>query len=248
MKFKNQMIDKIFVFFWTIWCVLIFIIAMSVFIIFFFIGVNIPSKRLLRAMHFFPVRMAELVLWLFGIQVKIHHLNLIDKHKQYILISNHTSYIDALVSAKASRHLYKKYIGKAEILNYPILGYLLKKIYVPVQRDNKNSRKKTMKKLHQFLTDGVSLVIYPEGTCNTSGKLLKEFKNGAFNLSIQTKIPIAIFTTVNAKEIMPRKGLKIRPGVIDVYWDTILYPENYSLETLDKMKSDAKETMIKHLV
>lgn len=198
-------------------------------------------------MHFFPVRAAELVLWLFGIKVIIHNPQLINDNKQYILVSNHTSYIDALVSAKASRNVYKKYIGKAEILNYPVLGYLLRKIYVPVQRDDKGSRKNSMGKLHQFLSNGASVVIFPEGTCNTTNKPLKEFKNGAFNLSLQTGIPIAVFTILNAKEIMPRKLLKIRPGVIDVYCNTIIFPKNYSIESLEQMKSDTRKEMMKYL-
>lgn len=171
-----------------------------------------------------------------GIKVEIHHQELLDEEKQYILIGNHMSYLDALVSAVASKN-YKKYIGKAEILHYPVMGYLLRKLYVPVQRDQKTSRKWSMESMFKYLQDGASMVIFPEGTCNTTPELLKDFKDGAFSLSVQLKIPIAVSTYVGVGEIMPRKLLSIRPGKIHVYWNKIIEPDKFSLEDIDEMKN-----------
>lgn len=177
-----------------------------------------------------------------GIKVKVHNMDLLDKQKQYIFIGNHMSYLDALISAVSNKN-YKKYIGKAEILNYPVLGYLLKKLYVPVQRDQKESRKWSMEAMFKYLKDGAGMVIFPEGTCNTTHELLKEFKDGAFSLSIQLNIPIAVCTIVGAAELMPRKLLSIRPGKIEVYWTKIIDPNAYTLDQIHLMKEDAKAEM-----
>ena len=194
-------------------------------------------------MHYTPVWFSHIVLFLMGIQVKVHNISLLDKNKQYILIGNHMSYLDALISAVASKN-YKKYIGKAEVLKYPVIGYLLKKLYVPVQRNQKQSRKWSMEAMFKHLQDGASMVIFPEGTCNTTTALLKDFKDGAFSLSVQLKIPLAVSTIVGAAELMPRNFLLIRPGVINVYWNTILNPDKYSLDNLAQMKQDTKNEMI----
>jgi 1-acyl-sn-glycerol-3-phosphate acyltransferase len=199
-----------------------------------------------RAMHFAPIHFSHIVLFLMRIKVVVHNKELLDDSKQYILIGNHMSYLDALISAVASSN-YKKYIGKAEILNYPVMGYLLKKLYVPVQRDRKVSRKWSMETMYKYLKDGASMVIFPEGTCNTTPKLLKEFKGGAFSLSLQLKIPIATCTIVGAAELMPRKLLSIRPGTIHVYWNKVLLPEDFSLEAMDEMKIEAKLAMLPQL-
>ena len=193
-------------------------------------------------MHFVPVYFSHVVLFLMGIRVKVHNMDMIDKDKQYILIGNHMSYLDALISAVASKN-YKKYIGKAEILNYPVLGYLLRKLYVPVQRDQKSSRKWSMESMFKYLQDGASMVIFPEGTCNTTKDLLKGFKDGAFSLSVQLQIPIAVCAITGAGDLMPRKLLSIRPGVIHVHWLKVINPKNYTLEDLDKMKEIAKAEM-----
>lgn len=243
MKFKNPFIDKVFVFFWTLWCASIFVSALIIIFPILLIGLNIPSKKVYRLMHFLPIYFSHLLLFLMGIKVKIHNQNLLSKDKQYILIGNHMSYLDALISAVASEN-YKKYIGKAEILKYPVLAYLLKKLYVPVQREEKQSRKWSMEAMFKYLKDGASMVVFPEGTCNTTSELLKDFKDGAFSLSIQLKIPLAVCAIVGAAEIMPRKLLSIRPGTVNVYWLKILEPSDYTLADLSQMKQDCKKEML----
>lgn len=197
-------------------------------------------------MHFLPVYFSHIVLVFMGIKVKVYGKELLDKEKQYILVGNHMSYLDALISAVASDN-YKKYIGKAEILNYPVLGYLLKKLYVPVQRDQKESRKWSMEAMFKYLKDGASMVIFPEGTCNTTENLVKEFKDGAYSLSLQLNIPIAICTIVGAAELMPRKLLSLRPGYIEVHWTKILEPKDYTTEDIETMKSISQAEMIQIL-
>ena len=208
-----------------------------------FIGLNIPSKKVYRAMHNAPIYFSHITLFLMGIKVKVHNQDLLDKEKQYILVGNHMSYLDALIAAVASKN-YKKFIGKAEILKYPVLGYLLKKLYVPVQRDQKESRKWSMDAMFKYLKDGASMVIFPEGTCNTTSAHLKEFKDGAFSLSIQLNIPLAVCTIVGAADLMPRKLLSLRPGKINVYWTKILDPTAYVLANLDVMKNDVKAEIL----
>lgn len=242
MKFKNPLVDKLFVLIWTLWCSLMFLTALVIVFPILFIGLNIPSKRLYRAMHFAPIYFSHITLFLMGMKIKVHNLELLDEDKQYILVGNHMSYLDALISGVASEN-YKKYIGKAEILNYPVLGYLLKKLYVPVQRDQKESRKWSMETMFKYLKDGASMVIFPEGTCNTTKAHLKEFKDGAFSLSIQLNIPLAVCTIVGAADLMPRKLLSLRPGKIDVYWTKILDPKDYKLDDLETMKNDVKAQM-----
>lgn len=194
-------------------------------------------------MHFAPIYFSHATLFLMGIRVNVHNLALLDTTQQYILVGNHMSYLDALISAVASKN-YKKYIGKAEILHYPVMGYLLKKLYVPVQRDQKESRKWSMEAMFKYLKDGASMVIFPEGTCNTTSGLLKDFKDGAFSLSVQLNIPLAVCTIVGAADLMPRKLLSLRPGKIEVYWTKILDPKHYEISNLDDMKLDVKAEML----
>jgi 1-acyl-sn-glycerol-3-phosphate acyltransferase len=202
---------------------------------FFLIGVYIPSKRVRYYLHFFPQWASKVSLFLLGIKVKIKNQKIIDPLKQYIFVDNHRSYLDPLIAAVSNQN-FKKYIGKAEVLKIPVLGFVLKSINVPVIREEKNSRKWSMKKMFEYLKDGASMVIFPEGTCNTTKNLLKEFKGGAFSLSQQTNIPIAIYTIIGAAELMPRSGLLVRPGKIEVVWNEVIYPTDFDHISFMKMK------------
>jgi 1-acyl-sn-glycerol-3-phosphate acyltransferase len=243
MKLNNKILDKLFVYVWTCWCALAFALILIIFFPVFLIGANLPGKKIYYYIHFIPSLTSKISLFLFGIKVKIHNRELIDKNRQYIFVGNHRSYLDPLIAAVANNN-FKKFIGKAEVLKIPVMGYVLKKINVPVQRDDKDSRKWSMGKMHEYLKDGASMVIFPEGTCNTTTHWLKEFKDGAFSLSLQTGIPIAVYTIIGAGELMPRSSLLIRPGTIEVYWNTILEPSNYSFEQLNTMKNDATGQML----
>jgi 1-acyl-sn-glycerol-3-phosphate acyltransferase len=242
MRFTNKILDTLFVYLWTVWCAIAFTIVLIFLFPIFIIGVNIPRPRIYYLMHFVPSLASKISLFLFGIKVEIENQALINPKQQYIFVANHRSYLDPLIAAVANNN-FKKYIGKAEVLKIPVLGYVLKTLNVPVQRDNKDSRKWSMSKMHEYLKDGASMVIFPEGTCNTTPHWLKEFKDGAFSLSIQTGIPLAVYTIIGAGELMPRSSLLIRPGKIKVYWNSVLLPENYSLENVNQMKQDAIDEM-----
>lgn len=199
-------------------------------------------------MHFIPSLASRVSLFLFGIKVSVENKQLIDKNHQYIFVGNHRSYLDPLIAAIANDN-YKKFIGKAEVLKIPVMGYVLKTLNVPVQRDDKDSRKWSLSKMQEHLKDGVSMVIFPEGTCNTTTHLLKDFKIGAFVLSLQTNIPIAVCTIVGAGELMPRSGLLVRPGKISVKWQEILLPQKYQAENgMNNMIEDTRFIIEKELV
>jgi 1-acyl-sn-glycerol-3-phosphate acyltransferase len=144
---------------------------------------------------------------------------------------------------------YKKYIGKAEILKWPVLGYLLDKLYIPVHRDDKDHRAWSMDQLYVKAKEGASIVLFPEGTCNNTKEHLKKFHDGAFKLAIPTKLPIAVFTIIGAGELWPRDTILIKPGKIIVYWSEIIKMDEYtSVENdMEKLKEKVRETMKPYL-
>ena len=92
-----------------------------------YLGVSFGGPKTLRSMHYLPCYISQMVLFLWGVRIIEHNKELIDENKQLIFVGNHRSYLDALISGTAIKN-YKKYIGKAEVLKWPVLGYLLKKI------------------------------------------------------------------------------------------------------------------------
>lgn len=233
---------------WTIWCFLVFILLVGSMFPILVLIVVINNPKLIRWAHYLPHYLSILLLLLWGIRLKIKNRDFIQPDTQFIYISNHRSYLDALVSSGSIPN-FVKFLGKAEIRSWPVLGYLMDKFYVGVQRDDDEDRQRSMLEMQEKLKTGASFYICPEGTCNTTASLLKYFHNGAFRLAIRSQLPIVPLTFVGTGEAFPRHGLMIMPKEVTVYWaepiSTIGLTETQ--ENIEALKETCKKVMLEKL-
>ncbi len=106
-----------------------------------------------------------------------------------IFVANHISYMDVPILVKTLRQPVRV-LGKMELSRIPVFGFLYRKAVVMVDRSNNENRARSVKTLKSILKRNISIVIFPEGTFNTSGQPLQEFFNGAFRIAIETQTPI----------------------------------------------------------
>lgn len=105
-----------------------------------------------------------------------------------IYISNHRSYYDP--GAVALDLVYSVIVGKIEIRSWPLIGYATDFIgIIFVDRDNADSRKATRVAMANALKDGLSVLIYPEGTIGDRPTAL-DFLPGTFATAIKMNVPI----------------------------------------------------------
>lgn len=159
----------------------------------------------------------------------------IDKNRQYIFISNHTSVMDImLISILLPNHPIC-FVGKKELEKIPLFGQVYRRICVTVDRNDAKSRADVYRKCAERIANGQSIVIFPEGGVpDDTSIVLDAFKNGAFSLSSEHKIPILVFAIDGLKEMFPFDNGKGHPGRVKVSFLDILEPD--SLEVL-KQKS-----------
>jgi 1-acyl-sn-glycerol-3-phosphate acyltransferase len=114
----------------------------------------------------------------------------------YIVIANHTSHLD-IVHMYSIIPSYFLFLGKSEILHWPILRIFFKGMNIPVNREN--LRKSTEAKMlaSEKLKEGINLAIFPEGGIYGGAPKLNPFKNGAFKLAIEHKATIIPVTFLN---------------------------------------------------
>lgn len=232
----NRFVLQIIWFPWTLWCGLTFVFALTISFPLLLAGVMSRNERWLHRLHYIPPAIARTLLFLWGIRIELHEER--DQHHSgpYVYISNHTSYLDALVAGGLIRD-YIKFLGKGEILYWPVLGYLLKNLYVPVWRNDQEHRTWSMEQMKQKINDGASFFICPEGTCNTTPQLLKHFHSGAFRLAVDCRIPLVIMTIVGSSRLFPRKGLMIRPGKVIVYRHKAIIPGPVGEAEVERLKN-----------
>lgn len=116
----------------------------------------------------------------------------------YIIVANHASYADIfLIPSLFSNHPHV-FLGKSEILTYPLVRTYFKSFNIPVFRDNKLKAAKSLIHARKKLQNGWSLIIFPEGGIPDHKRPeMLPFKDGAFKLAKDSKIPILPVTFVN---------------------------------------------------
>ena len=78
----------------------------------------------------------------------------------------------------------------------------------------------------KILRDGMSLVVFPEGTRTKNGKM-NSFKKGAFKLAMDFKLPLVPLTIDGAYDILPRTSIfKIKYGKITLTIHEPILPSN----------------------
>ena len=166
--------------------ILIHLFIGTLFIIFFPI-INRKLKKLLIK------RWSSLLLKIFKINLVVNNdLKKILRKKNYLIVSNHISWLDIFVINSAYPVTF---VAKKSISRWPILSWLVKAsetIFIDRKRITKI--KETSKEVENFLQNKGSICIFPEGT-STDGSQLLNFKSTLLQTAINKKIsvlPIAI--------------------------------------------------------
>lgn len=115
--------------------------------------------------------------------------------KPAMIIANHTSYLDIFMMYSLLPSNRFLFMGKSELLSYPLLNLFFKRLNIPVHRNDKRKAALSFIQAKQALKDGWSIVIFPEGGIpDESLPSMIPFKSGAFKLAKSAKVPIIPIT------------------------------------------------------
>ncbi|MGM9969619.1 MAG: lysophospholipid acyltransferase family protein [Anaeroplasma sp.] len=177
--------------------------------------------------YFFIYQTAKLVLIL--VRVKIHTDGL-EKlpNNRYLMISNHQSLFDPIISIIYSKNQPLICVSKIENMNIPICGnFIYNAGFIPLNRKSNYEGAKAIAKAISFINSKQSSIyICPEGTRNKNQELL-EFHAGSYKIAYKSKCPIVVVSICNTKNIL--KGFPFKKT--HVYFDVleILNYNDYNL-------------------
>ena len=163
------------------------------------------------------------VLFLSGFKTKISFEEDLPVGESFILVANHTSYIDPFVMFKISKNPFV-FVGKKELLKIPIFGFVYKRAAVMVDRSSKKSRWEVYKRVDNKLSLGYSICIFPEIKYTDDTIFLNEFKRGAFKIAIDHQIPIIPMCFLDCKRKFPWYPRFGYPGQLRVKTFKKMYP------------------------
>ena len=83
--------------------------------------------------------------------------------------------------------------------------------HIFVDRSNPRAALQSMDHIKAELVDGISTVIFPEGTRTKTGEIGR-FKQGAFKIAVDLNLPVVPITLKGFHQAMPAKQLFVNPG------------------------------------
>ena len=157
----------------------------------------------------------KILLSITGTKVKIQGLENINPQKSYILVSNHQSAFDIFALLGYLSHQFR-WIAKASLFRAPFLGWAMSRIgYIPIERDSPKKAYRSMLRAAEKVQQGVSVIIFPEGTRSPDGNL-QPFKKGVFLIALKSQAPIVPIAIRGTAKIMPKGDWRAHPGDVQI--------------------------------
>lgn len=153
-------------------------------------------------------------LWLAGVKLRVEGVeNLPAPGEPVIFAGNHQSNFDIL-SYFAGLPFQFRWMAKEELFRVPFFGLAMKRSgYIPIDRSDRRKAMKSMALAAERIRGGTSVVIFPEGTRNDSGRL-QEFKKGGLLIALKAQVPIVPVAISGSAAVMKKGRWAFTPGTI----------------------------------
>lgn len=180
---------------------------------------------------------------LFGFSVEgRENLESIDDGK--ITISNHIHPMDCTMNGLINFPLRTYYPTLASNFKIPIIRHIIRILYaIPIPKEISKKRK-FEEELENALKKGKTVHMYPEGSLWPYYEKLRNFKNGAFKLAVNTNKPIVPIVYVFKQPEGIYKLYKRKKSIHAIILKPI-YPDNNlnKKERVEKLKNEAYNNM-----
>ena len=191
---------------------------------------------------------SQFILFGMGFVPVINRKVQFEKDQSYMFIANHTSMTDIMLMLYVSRNPFV-FVGKKELGKIPLFGFFYKRTCILVDRGNVKSRRDVFESAQKKLNKGYSICIFPEGGVPVDESIiLDEFKDGAFRLAIEHKIPVAPMTFHDNKSRLSYTFFSGGPGKMRVLVHELLPTKDLSLDQKRELKERARKIILNELL
>ena len=150
-----------------------------------------------------------------GVKLTVNVHTRLDPKTPYVFMANHASASD-IFSLFVAVPFPVRMIAKKQLGRIPFFGWAMHAgRFIFIDRQNPIAARRSIEEAARRIHSGQSVLLFPEGTRTRDGTM-GPFKKGGFHLAIAAGVPIVPVAIRGAYEIMPRKQLYLRPGVVTV--------------------------------
>jgi 1-acyl-sn-glycerol-3-phosphate acyltransferase len=176
------------------------------------------------------------------IKVSVIGMSNIDVSKSYIYMSNHQSNFDIPVLLGHLKVQFR-WLAKMELFKIPIFGHAMRKAgYISIDRNNRESAFASLNIAARKIKNGVSVLIFPEGTRSRDGHI-QPFKKGGFVLAVDSGVPIVPIVITGTRSIMAKGSFRIIPGKVRVIIHQPIQTSPYTRETKEALMESVRRVI-----
>lgn len=189
---------------------------------------------------------AKFILTGMGFRVKIERDQMPDPEKSYMFVANHTSMTDIMLMLVAIKNPFV-FVGKKELAKIPLFGFFYKRTSILVDRGSSRSRQAVFIRAQRRLRQGMSICIFPEGGVPEESVELDEFKDGAFRMAINHKIPIVPLTFADNKKRFSYTFFSGGPGRMRVKLHRFIQTSDLQIEDTKRTNQEVHNLILNQL-
>ncbi len=180
-------------------------------LLFLVILLSLIIDRSGRYVHSIGALWCRIILALGGVKVRVKGVENLAGSRPRIFLSNHQGAFDIPV-LQGYLPLQFRWVSKKSLFRIPVVGWSMTLAgYIAVERENRKKAFRDLLQAAEKIKNGTSVVVFPEGTRSTTGRLLP-FKKGAFILARKSGVEIVPIAVTGTKDIMKKGSLMIAPS------------------------------------
>ena len=149
------------------------------------------------------------VAFISGVKYEVHGLENIPKDKAVLYIGNHQSFFDVILGYHICPAV-TGFLSKKTFEKVPLLNVWMKMNYcLFLTRTDPRQDLKLIIKAQEFIKQGISMFVFPEGTRSKTGEMA-EFHEASFKLSTKAGCPIVPVCFTNTRAVLEAQQPRIK--------------------------------------
>jgi 1-acyl-sn-glycerol-3-phosphate acyltransferase len=217
-------------------------IAIATLVLGFFVLMIYPFDRKGRAGHRCARLWGKAALLANRVKVRVEGIEHLNGKGPYIFMANHQGSYD-IFALLGHLPFQFKWLAKKELFSIPFLGWTMAAAgYISIDREGTRETVEAMNKAAEKIRDGMSVVIFPEGSRSLDGSI-QPFKKGGFTLAIKSRVPIVPIAITGSREIMPKDKLNVTSGEIRMRLGRPMETQYYGLKDRKSLMEKVSEAI-----
>jgi len=207
--------------------------------------VTYPFDRKGRVVHRYARLWGKSALLANHVKVRMDGLEELNGKGPYIFMSNHQGSYD-IFALLAHLPFQFKWLAKKELFSIPFFGWTMAAAgYISIDREGTRETVKALNEAAEKIREGMSVVIFPEGSRSPDGSI-QPFKKGGFTLAIKSGVPIVPIAITGSRDIMPKDKLTAASGEIRIRMSPPIEIKDYSLKDRKSLMEKVSKTISKN--